>query len=71
MDVSGIAIHKGSELQKGAGRLILKAAEGRNCLFGLKVKKHCEVGTKFTEENGECEGLDWMRLLGNVTPTWT
>lgn len=36
--VSGIGIHKGDELQKGAGRLILKPDEGRNCLVGLKVK---------------------------------
>lgn len=36
--VSGIGIHKGNELQKGAGRLILKLDEGRNCLVGWKVK---------------------------------
>lgn len=51
--------------------MILKPAEGVNSLVCLKFRKHCEVGRKFTEENGECKGFDWMRLLGDVTPTWT
>lgn len=58
----GIRIPNDSKLQKGTGRLILKPAEGMNSLVCLKFKKHCEVGRKFTEENGECKVLDWMRL---------
>lgn len=66
-----IGILNDSKLQKGIGRLILKPAGGINSLFCLKFKKRYQVGRKFSEENGECKGLDWMRLLGDVTPTWT
>lgn len=71
VDASGIGILNDNKLQKGTGRLILKPAEGMNSLVCLKFKKRGEVGRKFTEENGECKGLDWMRLLGDVTPTST
>lgn len=51
-----LGIHKDSELQKRAGKW--------NCL--IDSKQHGEVGGKPTGENEE---LDWISLLGSITPT--